>query len=132
MRGSVFLVEDDADLLDLYELILEAEGFLIWDACRSGESAIRRYRTAADLPDAVVLDYRLPGCTGLEVARTILARDPTAAIIFATADDTAREAAARLGVRRFKRKPFDTVRLIRNVAAAVAERGACPAPGHRP
>jgi CheY-like chemotaxis protein len=122
MRGSIFVVEDDRDVLDYYEFLLRAEGFSVWAAETSGEAAIERYRRAGESPDAVILDHRLPGCTGLTVAQELLVVDPDVMIVFVTADDVALESARSLGIRRLKRKPCDNQRLLRNLHSAVAER----------
>jgi CheY-like chemotaxis protein len=122
MTGSVFVVEDDRDVLEYYEFLLLAEGFSVWAADTNGEAAIARFKQARDRPDVVILDHRLPGCTGLTVARELLAVDPAAVIVFVTADDVALESARSLGIRRLKRKPCDNQRLLRNLHSAVAER----------
>lgn len=127
MNSSVFVVEDDRDVLDFYLFLLEAEGFAVWNTAVNGETAIDLYRNAiddsTDLPDVVMLDHRLPGCTGLDVARAITRMDPEVVIVFVTADDHAIEAARAIGIHRLKRKPCDNDRLIRNLHGAARERG---------
>ena len=65
----------------------------------SGDEALEHWRQ--NKPAAVVLDQRMPGMSGLEVARHILSEDPAQAIILFSAflDRDTREAARRLGVR---------------------------------
>jgi DNA-binding response OmpR family regulator len=122
VRGSVLLVEDDLDLLGYYELLLQLEGFRVWDACPTGEAALAHLRQSTERPDAVVLDHRLPGMSGLDVAREILALDPHASIVFATADESAREQARVLGIRWLRSKPFDADLLVRDLEEATEER----------
>ena len=126
MNGSVFVVEDDRDVLDFYLFLLEAEGFTVWNTATNGETAIDLFRGAVDfstdLPDVVMLDHRLPGCTGLDVARAITQMDPDVSIVFVTADENAIEAARAMGIRRLKRKPCDNDRLIRNLRGAAQDR----------
>ena len=110
------------DVLDYYKFLLDAEGFEVWAADTNGNAAIERYRDATTRPDAVILDHRLPGCTGIEVATALFGMDPNVCIVFVSADDTGIEAARRLGIKRLKRKPCDNDRLIRNLASAIAER----------
>ena len=124
MTGSVFLVEDDLDVLEYYEFLLESEGFEVWAADTNGEAAIARYRAASSRPDAIILDHRLPGCTGLVVAEELLRLDPDVAIVFVTADDSAIEAARSLGIQRLNRKPCDNGQLVQSLRSAVVERQA--------
>ncbi|MFH2009421.1 MAG: response regulator [bacterium] len=122
MSGRVFLVEDDRDVLEYYEFLLVTEGFTIWASETNGRAAIARFREADTHPDAVILDHRLPGCNGDEVARALLAVDPAVRILYVTADDQGIEAARALGIRRLKRKPCSNERLLRNLEDAILER----------
>lgn len=122
LAPGVLLVEDDRDLLSFYRFLLELEGFTVLAAVPSGEAALAYLRGAAGPPDVVLLDHRLPGVTGLEVARAVLAIDPEAAIVIATADDSVRDAAVALGIWRFIAKPFDNERLVRCLREAAIDR----------
>jgi CheY-like chemotaxis protein len=124
VRGTVWLVEDDLDVLDYYRFLLTLEGYEVWAADTNGAAALERYRGSTHLPDAVILDHRMPGCTGLELAVQLRELDPDVAIIFLTADDAAIDAARRLGFKRLKCKPCDSLRLLRNLEEAIAERKA--------
>ena len=128
MRGDVFLVEDDLDVLEYYRFFLLLEGFTVWAEETNGLRAIERYRQATHRPDVIILDHRLPGCNGLTVAREILRLDPDVPIIFLTADSEALERARTLGLRRLKPKPCDNQRLLSNLIGAVAERRARAVP----
>lgn len=63
--------------------------------------------------DVVVLDQRMPGLTGLETAKAMLAEDPDLPIVLysAFADDTLADSARQIGVRACVRKG-DTRSLI--------------------
>jgi CheY-like chemotaxis protein len=124
MRGDVFLVEDDLDVLEYYRFFLLVEGFSVWAEDTNGLRAIERYRAATRWPDTIILDHRLPGCNGLTVAREVLRLDPDVPIIFLTADSEALESGRTMGLRRLKPKPCDNQRLLRNLLDAVAERRA--------
>lgn len=124
MKGSLLVVEDNLDLLGLYREMFEMVGFSV-EAISSGEDAIRRYRDDEARPDVVILDHRLQGLSGLDVARTMLSRYPDQPIILTTADDSVRDEALSIGVSSFKRKPVSNRELVQEVlslASAAASR----------
>lgn len=121
-RATILLVEDDVDLLGMYELVLEINGFQVLGSLTTGEAAVDWYRAASSFPDVVLLDHRLPGMSGIQAARKILEIDPHAAVVFCTADGTVRGKAVEAGVRVFLRKPFDNDALIKCLGEAVSGR----------
>ena len=73
---KILIVEDQADVLKLLEMILKAEDRKIW-LTESGVEALEIPRET--IPDVVILDIMLPGgIDGYEVART-LKKDPMTA-----------------------------------------------------
>jgi len=121
MKGRVFIVEDDLDLMELYCLLLDANQMEVWGTARTGEDALKQYLSASAPPDAVLLDHRLPGCTGLEVARQILRHHPKAEIVLVTADESAIKAARNMGIPRAKRKPISNASLLKQLKGALAQ-----------
>ena len=68
------------------ETILTATGTaeVLWMA-NDGDAAVRRYfETPASRPDVLLIDIQMPGTSGLDAAREILATDPAARILFLT------------------------------------------------
>ena len=122
MNGMVFLVEDDLDVLEYYRFLLSVEGYGVWGADTNGEAAIARFESAEHLPDAVILDHRLPGCNGDTVAQKMLELDPDVCILYVTADDVGIQQAKELGIQRLKRKPCDNDRLMRNLRDGIEQR----------
>ncbi len=66
----VLVVDDVAETRQLMRRILERDHIRVLEAA-SGEEAIRTI--AGSRPEAVVLDLRLPGMSGFDVARTVRA-----------------------------------------------------------
>ena len=99
--NRALIVDDDDDMRFLVRTIIEAanEGLAVAGEARDGEEAVERWRSVR--PDVVVLDYRMPGRTGLDVAAEILAEQPDQSIILFSAylDDDTRQRADDLGVR---------------------------------
>ncbi len=111
MAGSRVLVVDDMpETRRLMRRVLERARFAVTEAGtgEAGLSAIRR-----DRPDAVVLDLRLPGISGFDVARAVRS-DPNPAIAStpilacsASVQAEVRREALDAGCDAFEGKPFD-------------------------
>lgn len=99
--NRALIVDDDDDMRFLVRTIIEAanEGLAVAGEARDGDEAVERWRSVR--PDVVVLDYRMPGRTGLDVAAEILAEQPDQSIILFSAylDDDTRQRADDIGVR---------------------------------
>ena len=69
-RGTILVVDDEANIADLVDLYLRKEGFRVLKAGtgEDGLAAARRER-----PRLVVLDVGLPGIDGLEVCKRLRA-----------------------------------------------------------
>lgn len=82
----IAIVDDDPIVCQSLETILTATGTaeVLWTA-NDGDAAVRRYfETPASRPDVLLIDIQMPGTSGLNAAREILATDPTARILFLT------------------------------------------------
>jgi YesN/AraC family two-component response regulator len=97
---GVLIVDDEEDMRALLRSTIEIanEGLHVAGEAADGDEAIVQWREKR--PEIVVLDQRMPGATGLEVAEQILAEHPEQAIILFSAyldpDITVR--AAELGI----------------------------------
>ena len=82
----IAIVDDDTIGCQSLETILTATGTaeVLWMA-NDGDAAVRRYfETPASRPDVLLIDIQMPGTSGLDAARDILATDPAARILFLT------------------------------------------------
>ena len=82
----IAIVDDDPIVCQSLETILTATGTaeVLWMA-NDGDAAVRRYfETPASRPDVLLIDIQMPGTSGLDAAREILATDPAARILFLT------------------------------------------------
>lgn len=66
--GTILVVDDDEDILEILQRSLEAEGYRAV-VSGSGEDALDRLR--AEPPDLLILDVMLPGIGGFELCRKI-------------------------------------------------------------
>ena len=83
---SVLIVDDEPLARDrLQRLVEELPGWDVVGACGSGDEAIELVNTLH--PSVVLLDIRMPGMSGVEVARHLASYHSPPAIIFVTAYD---------------------------------------------
>ena len=94
------IVDDEEDMRFLVRTVIEAanHGLEVAGEAADGLAALEVWR--AERPEVVVLDHRMPGMSGLEVAERILAESPHQRIILFSAylDAETTAAAGRLGV----------------------------------
>jgi CheY-like chemotaxis protein len=105
-RRRVMVVDDDASMRALLSIVLEHLGCTVV-AASDGPSALRACR-AEDLELAIV-DYRMPGMTGLDLAADLHDRVPGLPIVLVSGDVHALdiERARDAGVVRLLAKPFN-------------------------
>lgn len=116
--GRVLLVDDDADLLHLLGLRLEAAGYLV-DKAASAEAALSAL--AVRRADVLLTDWRLPGMDGMALFEQVKRSYPSLPVIMLTAHGTVPDAveAVSRGVFGYLVKPFDSAALLTKVAQAL-------------
>jgi two-component system response regulator AlgR len=86
MSLRVLIVDDEAPARErLRSMVAESEGFEIAGEAENGERALQLCDSL--LPDILLLDVRMPGIDGLEVARQLATLPEPPAVIFVTAFD---------------------------------------------
>jgi FixJ family two-component response regulator len=116
----VAIVDDDAGMRAAVEDLLNSNGLRTCSFV-SAEAFLQSIDGAE--PGCLILDYRLPGMSGLELQRELQARGRAIPVIFATAEEEAfrlLQSPAQAGVLAVLRKPFDSEELARLVKSAVA------------
>ena len=116
--GLVLVVDDDADVRAFAAAALDTFGHTVLQAPGGGEALASM---KAQLPDAVLLDYAMPGMNGAEVARIIARNHPKMPIIFMTGYADAAALEPILGHKAtVLRKPFRVDELGYALAGALA------------
>jgi len=122
--GSIVIVDDDLGVREALQFLLEADGRHV-RVYPSGAALLRD----GLLPDIVclVLDHRMPGLTGLELAREARQRGFAAPIILiaASADPALRRRAAAAGIAQVLEKPLTDDTLLPAIRHCLADRGPC-------
>lgn len=119
---SILYAEDAPVVADAVKETLEAEGWRV-EVCPRGDVALQKL-VGADGFDLIILDFRLPGLDGVELARRArrLPRSRRTPIIMFTASEVESEA-RRAGVDAYLRKPRGVYSLA-DTAARLLGRGA--------
>lgn len=114
-RHKVLVVDDDAALAEMLQIVLRQEGFdAIW--CPTGDQAFEVFQ--AQQPALVLLDVMLPGLDGIRVCRQI--REVSGVpIIMLTARSETTEVVRGLeeGADDYVSKPFKTKELVARIRA---------------
>ena len=131
MNARILIVEDEEPLTMLLRYNLEAEGYEVETAARGDEADTRLKESS---PDLVVLDWMLPGLSGIELCRRLRARPETRQlpIIMLTArgEESEKVRGLATGADDYIVKPFSVPELLARVRALSAPRQ--PRPGrHR-
>nr|BFF18269.1 hypothetical protein GCM10025730_17900 [Promicromonospora thailandica] len=134
MRPRALIVDDEAPArAELRYLLEELGGVQVVGEAANGEEALLLLRS---LPyDLVLLDIRMPGGSGLEVAAALRELPNPPKVIFTTAYPDHAVEAFDLAAADYLVKPFDTERLGRALERALEHTGsddAPPGPAHRP
>ena len=113
----VLVVDDEPPIRKLLRMTLSAHGYAVLDA-PNGKMALE---LMAEKPDLVILDLGLPDVQGLDLLRTLRARNEQVPIVVLSSrgDEAAKVAALDLGADDYVTKPFGTDELLARMRAAL-------------
>jgi CheY-like chemotaxis protein len=80
---NILIVDDDPDICVMMRILLQAEGWTT-EEVTSGQEALQRLDEISQF-DVLVLDYRMPGLTGIELARNLREESTTPPMIMCSA-----------------------------------------------
>lgn len=114
----ILVVEDETSLATLLVYNLEAEGYQVEHVDNGDEAELR---LAESPPDLVILDWMLPGVSGLEICRRLRARDNgremPVIMLTARGEESERVRGLSVGADDYVVKPFSTPELMARVRA---------------
>jgi two-component system, OmpR family, phosphate regulon response regulator PhoB len=118
VSARIAVVEDEEALSILLRYNLESEGYTVDSVMRGDEADIR---LREEIPDLLILDWMLPGLSGVELCRRLRARPDTRdlPIIMLTArgEESERVRGLSVGADDYVVKPFSTPELMARVRA---------------
>jgi two-component system, OmpR family, phosphate regulon response regulator PhoB len=116
MSSRILIVEDEEPLTLLLRYNLESEGYEVETSARGDEAEIRLKES---VPDLLVLDWMLPGMSGIELCRRLRARAETERlpIIMLTArgEESERVRGLSTGADDYIVKPFSVPELLARI-----------------
>jgi two-component system phosphate regulon response regulator PhoB len=118
MTASILIVEDEEALALLLRYNLEAEGYEVETAMRGDEADTR---VKERRPDLLILDWMLPGISGIELCRRLRTRPETQQIpiimLTARGEESERVRGLATGADDYVVKPFSVPELLARVRA---------------
>lgn len=122
-EGTVLVVDDDRNAVDILQRLLTKEGFVVHCA-NGGREALAAVN--AHPIDVILLDVMMPDIDGFQVCESLRKREGTREIpvILLTAKDDmeTRVIGMRLGVSEFLTKPINKIELFQRLRAQLHQR----------
>jgi DNA-binding response OmpR family regulator len=116
MTAHILLVEDEVKLARFVELELTSEGYQV-SVANDGMTGLTLARESK--PDLVILDWMLPGLTGVELCRRLRSTGSKIPVILLTAKDEISDRVTGLdaGADDYVVKPFSIEELLARIRA---------------
>ena len=112
----ILTVEDEPSISNFIRDGLEEEGFAV-DVADNGKKGLQLALDNQEEYDVILLDWMLPGMSGIEICRNIRLENKMVPIIFLTAKDTVDDVVFGLetGANDYIRKPFSFEELLARI-----------------
>ena len=112
----ILIVEDEPSISNFIRDGLEEEGFAV-DVADNGKKGLQLALDNLEEYDVILLDWMLPGMSGIEICRIIRLENKVVPIIFLTAKDTVDDVVFGLetGANDYIRKPFSFEELLARI-----------------
>lgn len=112
----ILIVEDEPSIANFIRDGLEEEGFAV-DVADNGKVGLNLALDNLEEYDVILLDWMLPGMSGIEICRNIRIESKSVPVIFLTAKDTVDDVVFGLetGANDYIRKPFSFEELLARI-----------------
>ena len=130
-RPKILLVEDEPAQREMLAYNLRAEGYEVVEATDGDDALVL---VAEEAPDVLLLDWMIPGTSGIEVCRQLKARSETHELpiimLSARTEETDRVRGLDIGADDYVAKPYSVAELIARVRSQLRRVSAAKV-GHR-
>jgi len=111
---KILIIEDELGISTFLKEGLEEEGYKT-DIAADGNKGLEKAQSGKF--DLILMDWMLPGMSGLEITTEIRKTDPHTPIIFLTAKDTVQDTilGLRMGANDYLKKPFSFEELLERI-----------------
>ncbi len=120
MQKCILIVDDEPAIRDMVAYALRKGGF---EAAHAGDAREAQAAIAERVPDLILLDWMLPGSSGLELARRwrreALTRDIPIIMLTARGEENDRVGGLEAGVDDYVVKPFSARELLARIRAVM-------------
>ena len=120
MHKRILIVEDEASIRDMVAFALRKADM---EAIHAADARAALVAISDTPPDLILLDWMLPGMTGLELARRLRSEERTAAVpiimLTARGEEIDRVNGLEAGVDDYVVKPFSTRELVARIRAVL-------------
>jgi DNA-binding response OmpR family regulator len=117
MPGTILVVDDEKNIVQLARLYLNNEGFRV-ESASDGKQALEKAKAVR--PDLIVLDLMMPEMDGLTVCKELRKTSNVPVIILtARGDDIDRIIGLEVGADDYMAKPFNPRELVARVKAVL-------------
>jgi FixJ family two-component response regulator len=119
-NGSVAIVDDETGVVRTYELLFKRRNIPLSFTALDGPDAIEKFKKANPRPGVMIIDYRLPSMSGIDVMKEVLDIDPDTKVIFVSGDDSIRHESLNAGAAVFLKKPAN-IKLITDTVTGLMD-----------
>lgn len=117
---NILIVEDEAAIREMVRFALGKSGFNLTEASDTDEA---QERLADDLPDLILLDWMLPGMSGIDLARRLKRDEYTRSVpiimLTARSEEDDRVGGLDAGADDYVTKPFSPRELVARIKAVL-------------
>ncbi len=118
--STILFIEDEEPIRDMVRFSLETEGFVMLEA---GDAEAAQAVLATRIPDLILLDWMLPGKSGIEIAKRCkqgdMTRDIPIIMLTARASEDSKIQGFAVGVDDYIVKPFSPKELVARIRAVL-------------
>jgi two-component system, OmpR family, phosphate regulon response regulator PhoB len=116
MSASILVIEDEEPIQILLKYNLEAEGYRVRSSAQGEDVS---YMITEERPDLILLDWMLPGISGIEVCRMVRAkpesRDIPIIMLTARSEEAEKVRGLATGADDYLVKPFSVLELLARI-----------------